>query len=503
MTGSEEPRRMALETLRAMALGGIRDHVGGGFHRYSVDGAWRVPHFEKMLYDQSQLVLAYLDAGQVSGDGFFMGVAEDTLNYVLRDLLNDEGAFCSAEDADSPVPGSIGGADGHGEGESREGAFYVWTGDEIDRLFGDHAGIVRRRYGIEDGGNAPADPQGEFEGQNILYVAQDIEDIATRTSTPVDAVMEVLVKARATMFEVRARRPRPHRDDKVVTAWNGLMIAAFARAGRVLPDSPRRGDWVSAAERAAAVIRSRLWRPDQQRLLRRYRGGEAAIGAFCEDYACLVWGLTELFEATGDRTWLDWASELTEVQTTRFFDDRDGGWFATAGDDPSVLLRLKEDYDGAEPAAASVTVRNLLVLGRLLGDQGMIDRAGRTLERYGPGIASVGRVMPFMLSNVARWHRPGQQIVLVGPADADETRALERVVARHYLPWAVVIPLVPGAPAEPSSVALPHLDAMGMRDGRPTAYVCREFTCEAPVIDAAALEAKLVEAATPDRIVTR
>ena len=493
LTGSAEARRMALESLRAMALGGIRDHVGGGFHRYSVDAEWRVPHFEKMLYDQSQLVLAYLDAGQVSGDTFFTGVAEDTLRYVLRDLTNDDGAFCSAEDADSPVAGST---------DSREGAFYVWTGEEVDQLFGERAAVVRRRFGIEDGGNAPADPHGEFGGQNILYVAQDIEDIATRTSASVDEVMDVLVNARATLFESRAARPRPHRDDKVVTAWNGLMIAAFARAARVLTDSPKRAEWRAAAERAARVVRSRLWSEEEQRLLRRYRGGEAAIDAFCEDYACLVWGLTELFEATGDRTWLGWASELTTIQTERFFDERDGGWFATAGDDPSVLLRLKEDYDGAEPAAASVTVRNLLVLGRLLTDPDLVSRAGRTLERYGPGIARVGRVMPFMLSNVARWHSQGPEIVVVGPPDADETAALERVVARHYLPWAVTIPVAPGAP-QASRMTLAHLDAMGMRDGRPTAYVCRDFTCQEPVTDAAALGVQLSDAAGPNRIVTR
>src|SRR5262245_27404909 len=395
-TGDRRARGMALETLRAMAMGGMRDHVGGGFHRYAVDAQWRVPHFEKMLYDQAQLVLANLEAAQISGEELYGTVAEDTLEYVRRDLTAPDGAFYSAEDADSLSPQADGAASGHTP-EKREGAFYVWTAGELDRLLGDDAPVVRRRFGVEDRGNALSDPQGEFEGQNIFYVAQSIDDVAVRTGTSVDEVMAALVRGRAALFRARSARPRPHLDDKVLAAWNGLMIAAFARAARVLVDNPRRDEWRTTAERSAGWVREHLWIPGEQRLLRRFRGGDAAIDAFCEDYAYLVSGLIELFEATGEVGWLDWALELNAVQATRFFDERDGGWFSTSGDDRSVLLRLKEDYDGAEPAAASVTVGNLLALGHLVGDETLRQRAGRTLERYGPQIGRAVRVMPLMV----------------------------------------------------------------------------------------------------------
>src|SRR5262245_29636779 len=212
ITGDAGAQQMAVDTLRAMALGGMRDHLGGGFHRYSVDAQWRVPHFEKMLYDQAQLVLAYLEAAQASGEEFYAVVAEDTLAYVLRDMTSAEGAFYSAEDADSK----------DAAGHQREGAFYTWTASDIDTLLGDDAPIVRRFYGVEDEGNALADPQGEFRGENILYIAQGIDDIAARTGRTADDVMEALACSRDTLAEARAGRPRPHLDDKILTAWNGL-----------------------------------------------------------------------------------------------------------------------------------------------------------------------------------------------------------------------------------------------------------------------------------------
>ena len=498
-TGNYEGRRIALDTLRAMALGGIRDHVGGGFHRYSVDAEWRVPHFEKMLYDQAQLVLAYVDAAQVSGDAFYAAVAEDTLAYVVREMTAPDGGFFSAEDADSTFVAS--GAAGGAAHEKREGAFYVWEAGEIDRLFGADAPVVRRRFGIEDHGNAPADPQGEFTNQNILYIAQSIEEAAARSSRTPEAVMAVLVEARATLFGERASRPRPHLDDKVITAWNGLMIAACARAARVFVDSPRRAQWLSAAERAAAAVEAHLWKPNERRLLRRYRDGEAAVDAFCEDYACLAWGLLELVQASGDARWLTWAREVIATQTTLFFDERDGGWFSTTGEDPSVLLRIKEDYDGAEPAAASVTVRNLLTLGHLVSDASFIDLAQRTLERYGPHLGQVARVMPLMLSNIAIWHSPAAQVVIAGDRAAADTQALEAVAAGIYAPGATQMTVGPAGAGAALGALLPWLAAMTARDGRATAYVCREFACQAPVQDAAALERQLREATGPARLI--
>ncbi len=495
-TGDYQARAMALETLRAMANGGMRDQIGGGFHRYSVDAEWRVPHFEKMLYDQGQLVLACLEAAQASGEADFAAIAEDTLDYVRREMTAPGGAFYSAEDADSLVPSP---GDAPASGENREGAFYVWSSGELAKLLGPDAEIVSRRFGVEPAGNALSDPQGEFQGQNILFVAQSLEDVAVRSGRPVDEVAAILAQARRTLFGARNRRSRPHLDDKIITAWNGLMVAAFARAARVLVDSPQRDTWRQAAVEAARWIRKELWRPAESRLFRRYRDGQAAIDGFCEDYACLVWGLVELFQATGDLDWLDWALELTRIQTSLFSDERDGGWFSTTGRDPDVLLRLKEDYDGAEPAAASVTVRNLLALGHLTGDRTLIDRAGRTLERYGPQIGRAVRVMPLMVANVVLWHAGGTQIVLAG-ADGQAMAALAGALARHYLPWAVTVPLQDEAAAKRLGARWPWMAAMVPRGGAATAYVCTNFTCQAPQTDATAFDEQLAALGAPRRL---
>jgi hypothetical protein len=488
-TGSQPALTMATDTLRAMALGGMRDHVGGGFHRYSVDGDWRVPHFEKMLYDQAQLVLAYLEAAQASfplrsGQAeFFAAVAEDTLAYVLRDMRDKDGGFYSAEDADSaPVDPAEG-------THKKEGAFYVWTSNEIDALLDGDAPVVRARFGIEPDGNAPSDPQGEFTGQNILYTSQPIEDIAAGAALSQDAVMAALHRARPKMFEARAARPRPHLDDKVITAWNGLMIAALARAARTLPESPDARAWLDAAISAADFIHTRLWKAESQTLLRRYRDAEGGIDAYAEDYACLIWGLLELFQADGDPRWLEWARTLQERQDALFWDEQEGGWFSTTGHDPTVLLRLKEDYDGAEPSASSVAVGNLLLIAHLTGDPAATRKVEQTLSRFGSRAGRAARAIPLMLANLSEWHASVTQVVIVG--DADAAVPLRTEVARHYLPFAVVIPVVPGDQQEKLGALLPFVGAMRMKDGRPTAFVCRDFTCREPVTAVEALTAQL------------
>jgi len=479
-TGAQPPLTMAADTLRAMALGGMRDHVGGGFHRYSVDGDWRVPHFEKMLYDQAQLVLAYLETSQAAKNDFFAVVAEDTIAYVLRDMRDSGGGFYSAEDADSrPLEG----------GPKKEGAFYVWAADEIDALLGDDAPIVRARFGIEPDGNAPSDPQGEFTGQNILYTSQPIEDIAIRTGRSEDDVIAALRRARRQMLDARVKRPRPHLDDKVITAWNGLMIAALARAARVLPERPAADEWLDAARRAADFIRERLWNPGSQSLLRRYREGEAGIEAYAEDYACLIWGLLELFQADGDPRWLAWARELQRRQDALFWDEADAGWFSTTGQDPTVLLRLKEDYDGAEPSASSVSVHNLLALAHLTDDADARTKAERTLGRYGPRAGRAARAIPLMLGALAAWHAGAIQIVIVGEAEAAASMRAE--VARRYEPFALVVWVEPGQRQRAIAAQLPFVESMGAADGRATAYVCRDFTCREPVTTIDGLQQQL------------
>jgi uncharacterized protein YyaL (SSP411 family) len=458
-----------------MALGGMRDHIGGGFHRYSVDAEWRVPHFEKMLYDQAQLVLAYLEAAQATGDDFYITVAEDTLDYVMRDLTDPGGGFYSAEDADSVLPDHAGMPGAH----KAEGAFYIWSDEEIGSLLGDDAAIARRRFGIEPAGNAPQDPQGEFRGRNLLYISQSIEDVATRGDKSTADVMAALGRIRDRLFAARALRPRPHRDDKVLTAWNGLTIAAFARAARVRPEGDAAQRYLGAARRAASFVRGSLWQADRGRLLRRYRDGDAAIDGYAEDYAYLIFGLLELFQAEGDPAWLDWAVTLQQRQDALFWDEKQGGWFSTTGDDPTILLRLKEDYDGAEPAPSSVSVLNLVTMNSL----GVCSaaKAERTLARYGARLGRAARVLPMMLAGLSAWHAEHAQIVIVGRPDERGTRALKREVARQYRPFAVMVPLVPGTRQEAVATHLPFVGAMSTRDSLPTAYVCRNFTCRAPV----------------------
>jgi uncharacterized protein YyaL (SSP411 family) len=319
----------------------------------------------------------------------------------------------------------------------------------------------------------------------------------------VEDVVDVLGRARQALFEARAKRPRPHLDDKILTAWNGLMIAAFARAARVLDGVEGAEEAVASyrqsAERAAAFVRRALWREDSSTLLRRYRAGNAAIEAYSEDYAFLIWGLLELFEATGTVAWLEWAITLQKRQDELFWDDADGGWFSTTGRDPSVLLRLKEEYDGAEPAASSLAVRNALQLAHLTGDADALAKAERTLSRFGPRIGAAGRAVPFMLSNLSAWHAgPKQtQIVLVGPRDREDTRALRAMLTRTYMPFATVISVDGGGEAAAAAAAdraalarlLPWIGAMDVVDGRAAAYVCRNFTCERPVTEPAALAA--------------
>jgi uncharacterized protein YyaL (SSP411 family) len=479
---SRAPLVMAVDTLRAMALGGMRDHIGGGFHRYSVDAEWRVPHFEKMLYDQAQLVLAYLDAAQATGEVFFATVAEDTIEYVMRDMTDAGGGFYSAEDADSVPPEEAGSP----RARKTEGAFYIWSQAEIESLLAGDAEVAKRRFGIEAGGNAPHDPQGEFTGKNLLYTAQTAEEIAIRSGTTPDDVLAALARIRAALFAAREKRPRPHLDDKVLTAWNGLMIAACARAARVLADSPASPRFLAAAQRAAGFVHDTLWREDRQRLLRRYRDGDAAIEGYADDYAYLIFGLLELFQADGDPRWLDWTSMLQASQDAQFWDEQDAGWFSTRGDDPTVLLRLKEDYDGAEPAASSVSVLNLLTLAHLTNRRDALERAERTLARLGPRIGAAARAVPMMMSALSAWHAGVSQIVLVGSPGAPSTRALKSELARHYLPFAIEVPVAPGERQAAVSERLPFVTAMTPGDGA-AAYVCRDFTCRQPVSDPKAL----------------
>jgi uncharacterized protein YyaL (SSP411 family) len=486
-TGDTDALPMVLATLRAMALGGMRDHVGGGFHRYSVDAAWRVPHFEKMLYDQAQLVLAYAEAAQASGDPFYLDVSEDTLRYVMREMTGEDGGFYSAEDADSVPPE-------HARDEAphkSEGAFYLWRDAEIDDLLTDDASIVKARFGIEPDGNAPSDPQQEFTGKNLLYVARGVDEIARTSGRSEEDVAALLGRARLAMFRARLARPRPHLDDKILTAWNGLMIGAFARVARILrtlgPDGAERGQpYLDAARQAARFLRDRMWNATTRVLLRRFRQGEAEIDAYAEDYAYLIFGLLELFQADPDVMWLTWARDLQRRQDELFWDAAEGGWFSTTGRDPSVLVRMKEDYDGAEPTASSMSVMNLLVLSHLLEDERWPDQIARTLRLFAVRLERIGRAVPFMAAAFSTFTTGIRQVIIVGDSGAE---ALRRVVGERYRPFTIALSL---SDEERNALAplAPFIAGMTARETA-LAYVCREFACQAPVASAADLEAAL------------
>jgi uncharacterized protein YyaL (SSP411 family) len=475
---------MTLRTLRAMALGGMRDHIGGGFHRYSVDAAWRVPHFEKMLYDQAQLVLAYVEGAQASGDPFYLEIAEDTLLYVLREMTDVDGGFYCAEDADS-IPPEGAGAPG---ARKSEGAFYLWRAGEVDELLGEDAPVIRKRFGIEPGGNAPSDPQQEFTGRNLLYIARSVDELAAESGKAPDDIIAAIRRSRVAMFEHRLQRPRPERDDKILTVWNGLMIAAFARTARVLTASSEGGraladPYVNAARQAARFLRERMWNETDRRLLRRYRKGQADIDAYAEDYGCLIFGLIELFQADPDPEWLEWAVTLQHRQDELFWDEAGAGWFSTTGRDPSVLLRMKDEYDGAEPAASSMAVMNLLMLSHLLGDDvepTWTERIERTLGAFHERLEQLGRGVPMMAAALSTYVAGVQQIVVIEGQDGQEGQeGLERALGRRYLPFAIQLRLTNERQRRLGG-SLPFIEAMTPVDGKTSVYVCRDRTCRAP-----------------------
>jgi uncharacterized protein YyaL (SSP411 family) len=486
-TGDYTPAFMVVKTLQAMALGGMRDHIGGGFHRYSVDANWRVPHFEKMLYDQAQITLALLETFQLAGDRFFVEVAEDTLEYVLREMTSPEGAFFSAEDADSVPPEEVGNPQAH----KTEGAFYLWTQTELESLLGQDFEMFRYRFGIRPDGNAPEDPHGEFRGKNLIYVASSLEETADRYGRQGDEVEASLRRSRMTLFKARLSRPRPHLDDKVLTGWNGLMLAAFSRAARVVPADEARRRYLEAAVRTALFLERQMWNPDRLTLKRRYRDNDAAIDAYAEDYAFLSFGLLELFQTSGDPHWLRWARTLQRRMDEQFWDAQHGGWFNTTGADPNVILRMKEDYDGAEPSPSSMSVLNLLVLAHLSGEGELFERIDRTLKMFGPRLGQLARAVPMMMAGLSTYHAKVAQVVVVGPAEAGGTKELMGQIASKYDPFSVVVPVEPGARQTELASLLPFVRSMDMREGRSTAYVCHDFVCTEPAVDAAGLAERL------------
>jgi hypothetical protein len=496
--------QMATHTLRRMAEGGIHDHVGGGFHRYSVDEEWFVPHFEKMLYDQAQLAICYLEARQATGDERYAWVARGIFDYVRRDLADPTGAFRSAEDADSPLPAENQDERQRAEveGEQAEGAFYVWTKAELVRGLGADAEWFCAHFGVEEDGNVPEarDPHGELRGKNVLRQRQALAGTAQRYGLDLPAASDRLQACLARLRETRTRRPRPPCDDKILTAWNGLMISALAKGYQVLGD---RG-YLEQALRTAEFLRSELYDDRAGVLYRSYREGGSDIAGFAEDYAFLIQGLLDLYEASFEVRWLQWADRLQAKMDALFWDAEAGGYFNSRADDPALIARLKEDYDGAEPAPGSVAAMNLLRLAAMLGEEtpppepgratslppdavetprrpGYRARALRTIEALRPQWERAPVALPQLLCACELALAPPRSVVLAGDPGRGDFQALTAVLhERLDLPRAILA--ADGAEGQDWLAGRrPDLAAMKTLGGRATAYVCEDFTCQLPV----------------------
>ncbi len=456
---------MARFTLRKMARGGMYDQLGGGFHRYSVDGRWHVPHFEKMLYDQAQLVQVYLEAYQFSGEELFAHVARETLDYVERDLAHPEGGFYSAEDADSLPRADA--------ARKREGAFYVWTAAELVELLGtERAAEFGKLFGVRAEGNVEddSDPHGELAGQNVLHwrgADDESPELEARLS-----------QDRQGLLARRDLRPRPHLDDKILTAWNGLMIGALARSAAVLGEERH----LQLAQRAAGFIRTNLFDPASGTLRRSWREGASEIHGFAADYAFLISGLLDLYFADFDLGWLTWARQLQDVMDLHFWDQVRGGYFSTRDSDPTILLRLKEDYDGAEPAPTSVAAVNLWRMGRLFHNDTMLAHGRHAARAFSSRLEEQPFGMPLLLTAAAWLEMSPAHLILHSPDRSHPMLKLMLAEANaRLLPHMTVLLIADEESREffaqrHSIVA--HLPATV---SEPTAYVCEDYVCQLPV----------------------
>jgi hypothetical protein len=463
-TGNDDALDMVAETLIAMEKGGMNDQLGGGFHRYSVDEYWFVPHFEKMLYDQAQLTTSYLEAFQITGNATMAVAARRTIDYVLREMTAPEGAFWSAEDADSVVDA----ADPH---RKSEGWFYIWSWAEVVELLGEErARWFAYRCGMEPDGNVVNDPHNEFTGRNILFQAHGLEETAHHFNRDPDEVMRAIAEAQQLLFHARAKRVRPGLDDKILTAWNGLMISAIARGAAIL-DEPA---YAAAARRAADFLLATMRSPpgdlpDNGGLLRRYRDGEAAIGAMLDDYAFFVQGLIDLYEATFEFRYLGQAIALTDDQRARFEDPEGGGFYASAQPDAARLNRIKDDYDGAEPSGNSVTLLNLLRLHRITGRDDLLLSARNLIRAFSTRLTATPFGLPQMLVACEFDVAPPREIVVAGSPAPDMIRQLWK----RFDPNRILLNTAP-------EIAQYHPTVTKLAKGPAAVVLCENFACQPP-----------------------
>jgi uncharacterized protein YyaL (SSP411 family) len=455
-TGTPYALEMAETTLRAMYCGGIYDHVGFGFSRYSTDRRWLAPHFEKMLYDNALLAIAYLEACQLTRNPFYARVAREVLTYILRDMTSPEGVFYSAEDADS---------------EGEEGRFYLWTPEQVKQTLGDEQGEFFNNFYDISG-------QGNFEGRSIPNLIRQREELFCLSDHEIYPIFNApLLDGRRKLFAARESRVRPYKDDKVLTSWNGLMIAALARGAWVLNDD----EYGRAAERAARFLLDKM-RDRDGRLLARYRDGQAAFPAYLDDYAFLAWGLIELYGATFDSAWLGQALSLTQEMLDLFRDEQGGGLCFTGRGAEELLARPQEIYDGAMPSGNSVAALNLLRLARLTGDDGLERQAKELLGAFAGTVADYPAGHTFYLCALDCAVKEPLEIVVAGERDDAGTQALLQVLRDVYLPEAAVLFNQAGDSGRQGPVG-----------GRAAAYVCKNHACQAPVTDPRDLAKLLLE----------
>ncbi len=463
-TGDASALEMAEQTLRAMRRGGIYDHVGFGFHRYSTDAEWLAPHFEKMLYDQALLVMAYAEAYKATRNTEYAATAREVLEYVGRQLTSPEGAFYSAEDADS---------------EGREGKFYLWRESEVRKALDPaESALVTLAFNVEPQGNFIEHGSEGPEGGNILHLTAGLPAVAARIGISEAEAEARWQAAREKLFLRREERVHPLRDDKILTDWNGLMIAAFARAARALGE-PR---YAEAAQKAADFILRRMKQPHGA-LLHRYRDGEAAAAANLDDYAFMVWGLIELYQAAFDVRNLGAALELNDSMLARFWDDERGGFYFTASDQEEVLIRGKEIYDGAVPSGNAVAMLNLLRLSHLTGRTEFGEKAGKLVSAFAGALRQAPSAYTLWMTALDFAEGPVLEVVVSGDPGASDTRAMLDALGAPYLPRKVIVLRPTGPEAERVAALAPYTRDQVPLNGKATAYVCRNFSCQLPTTD--------------------
>jgi uncharacterized protein YyaL (SSP411 family) len=478
-TGDTRSLAMVEATLEAMRRGGIYDHVGFGFHRYSTDREWLVPHFEKMLYDQAMMTLAYTEAFQATGNPDYRRTASEVIAYVLRDLSSPEGGLYSAEDADS---------------EGEEGKFYLWTLPQIRSVLDDrHAALVTEVFHVEEPGNFLDEATGVRTGANILHLRESLPQAAERLDVEPPELERRIESARQALFAAREQRVHPLKDDKILADWNGLMAAALARAGRVFGD-PRAAD---AARRAIDFVLTRM-RADDGRLLHRYRAGSASIPAFLDDYAFVTWACLELYDATLDAIHLERALELADEALELFWDPGSGGLFFTGDDGERLLVRQKEVYDGAIPSGNSVAMANFVRLARLTGRADLAERADAVAAAFARDLHAAPSAHCHLVAAVQTAAAPSLEVVIAGDPGADTTRRMLEVARSTYLPGAAVLLVPDGSAGQTIRRIAPFTAEHAPIDGRAAAYVCRDFSCKLPTTDPDQL-ARMLADATPGR----